>query len=211
MKEVRLTIVITIAALTSFSCVSPFYGTARIEKGFHADAGLAGMRYLVPNPYSWGFWNVPGGQIASELRYGINEYIGFHTRASVGAGLGFPIFFSDVALGAQASLPTNLITPAFRAEMSLYGGGVTFSPAILLGIGKKEFLTFGARVYIFGNAADEPHPEYGAFLEDTPVDSFIVGHVWRFNIFVGSQAIFPSLLEHYWPPISTLGVGFKLK
>lgn len=55
------------------SCVSPFYGTARIEPGFHMDAGLAATSF------DFATWEgeewCAGLRGDVELRYGFNEYL----------------------------------------------------------------------------------------------------------------------------------------
>ena len=193
------------------SCVSPFYGTARIEKGWNADVGIGGMQTLVPNLDSWGYSLFWGTRVDGEISYGFDKYLQAQARMGIGFYHSYLPFFVDPGIGLQAALPVGPITPALRTEVSYYGGGVTFSPAVLLGIGRKERVTLGGRIHIFGNAGDDPHPEYGPYLEDTPTDFFVTVHLGRWNIFAGSQFFYHSFRYPHERPVATAGIGYKLK
>jgi len=203
--------IISMAGVTG--CVSPFYGTAKIEKGWHADVGVAINTHLMPSIDSWMYYPSYGVRGDIEVRYGINKYLGLHGRGSFGLMWMFPQLFLDGAFGFQAALPMHSITPALRTEISYYGGGLTISPALLLGIGKDEKVTLGGRIHFYGNSYDRknPHPEYGIRIEDTPIDLFVGIHVKRYTFFAGAQAFFTSTPYREFWPIATLGVGYKLK
>lgn len=66
-------------------CVSPFYGTARIEKGWHTDVGLGPTSYIAgfgePNSHFFGF----RGDV--EVCYGFNQYLQANARLGLGLGL----------------------------------------------------------------------------------------------------------------------------
>jgi len=184
------------------SCVSPFYGTAKIEEGWHMDVGVAGGTLILPHLDAWGFSSLIGVRGDVELRYGLNKYLGFHARGAIG----YPML--DGALGIQTAFPLGLVTPALRTEISWYGGGPTFSPALLVGVGRTEWVTLGVRTHIPGNLGDSPHPEYGPYLDPFPIDCFVGIHLGRWNIFAGSQCFRHSYSNK---PIASVGLGYKIK
>jgi len=219
-KKISLILVTLAIGAFSLSCVSPFYGTARIEEGWHMDAGVAGMSEITPSLDSWGFEYHLGARADAELRYGFNSFLQLNSRIALGAAPAWPPIFADVAVGAQTAYPIGPITPALRVEVSGYGGGITFSPAVLLGIGRKEVVTLGGRIHIFGNTYERQHPhpgsvtfpeDYDPYLEDTPTDFFVGIHLGRWNILVGSQLFYHSSSHSFERPVATAGIGYKLR
>ncbi|MBD3285943.1 hypothetical protein GF359_05635 [candidate division WOR-3 bacterium] len=210
-----------LAGLVSVGCVSPYYGTAQVEKGWHVDLGLAavsymndgelsGIYYLGTPPSTPQFYGVRGD---AEVRYGFNEYIQCHGRMGLGYGTFGKIhtyeytpvgdnFLVDVAAGPQFALPMPFekggqISPALRIE-ACYGYGDFFAlPTLLVGVGDPEFLTLGARFYV--------HPW-------VPGDAFVGVHIGRFNILAGmnlATIVHPDY--HRVPLIGTIGIGYSIK
>jgi hypothetical protein len=135
-------------------CVSPFYGTARIEKGLHIDAGIAGVSYvdgwMGRNPSYTGI----RGDI--ELRYGVCKYLQGSARIGLGWGYGGKDYFGvaehdflhDVSLGPQFSLPItskngSQLTPGLRIEAGYANDEFYATPTVLLGFGNPESFTLG--------------------------------------------------------------------
>ena len=113
------------------SCVSPFYGTARIEKGWHMNAGAAAASYFYPLMNS--YWPDPyciGGRADFTLEYGFNKY--FEIRGQIGLGTGISIPDSGIksgryplgegTLALQAALPCKIISPAISLGYSYPSG-----------------------------------------------------------------------------------------
>ncbi|MBD3286384.1 hypothetical protein GF359_07505 [candidate division WOR-3 bacterium] len=216
MKYLRYVIlVITVACVTG--CVSPFYGTARIEEGLHVDAGLAGGTYMFgegpTGSYSEGgapYYIGLRGDI--ELRYGFGKYIQGSARTGIGWGFNgkryeaepVPVednFLLDVALGSQLALPIVIedlgqITPALRFEGCYGYSQLYLLPTFALGFGNPEYLTLGGRIY---------YP--------FPTELFACIHVWRVNVFAGVNTYTTWLHPDYWrvPAVVTFGVGYKIK
>jgi len=180
-------------------CVSPFYSTAKIERGLTVNAGLSLAAYHVPitagPSYSIG---VRGDAAAG---YGFSSYLRLNARASLGlgtqfSGMHYP-FFADGAVGAQTAASLGAITPALHVELSGYLGEITLSPALLLGIGRKEYLTFGARMH----AHDFWHG-----WDPVAVDAFACVHLSpRWSIFAGVEIFYLT-----YAPAVTLGAGYNV-
>lgn len=207
-KRFLFTTGVILVGVLGTSCVSPFYGTARIVPGWHIDAGIAGMSEITPSFDSWGFEHHYGIRADSEIRYGFNPFAQLNGRVALGGAPAWPPVFADVAIGGQIAYPLGPIAPALRAEISWYGGGPTFSPAFLLGFGRTEWLTLGVRTHIPGNLGDSPHPEYGPYLDPYPIDMFVSFHIGRVNLFAGSQVFRYSYNED---PVFSIGIGYNIK
>jgi hypothetical protein len=207
---IALTIVgvMCVTGVTGTGCVSPFYGTARIEKGLRAEVGASVMTYIgAPVEY-----NEPSVGIAGDiaLSYGFNPYLQIGTRLGLCYGQsGFLIteadnetrvnpwdFYPDVALHLQTAISCKKLTPALRIDGSLSHG---LSTALLMGFGNPEKLTLGLR----GNAFGTPYP-YGfdVFLVVRPVS--------RLSFFAGLVPYIPIEDGKPWP-IATLGIGYSIK
>lgn len=198
--------------VTLTSCVSPFYGTARIEKGFHAEIGVATHSFLFPWLDAMQYGYRSGMRSDVELRYGFNRYLGLHARAALGVFYNDPLPFLDAGVGIQTALPLKWVTPALRSEVSLYGGCVTLSPTLLVGIGREEKVTLGGCVHLFGNSSEANWDDYHKALEDTPTDFFVGIHAFpRWTLFVGTQLFYHSYIYPGKKPLYTIGVGYKLK
>ncbi|MBD3285163.1 hypothetical protein GF359_02130 [candidate division WOR-3 bacterium] len=203
MKTIRLIILVLIFFALS-SCVSPFYGTARIEEGLKIDAGIAGTSYidgyLGRNPSYTGI----RGDV--EVGYGICKYFQANARIGLGWGHGGKRYFGnsrndfihDIALGPQFALPLSSswnLTPALRVEAGYANDEFYATPALLLGFGNPETFTIGAR-----------------FLTYILDQIFVTFHVKRVNIFAGVDIwtqLSPDFSDN--PPVATLGAGCKLK
>jgi len=184
-------------------CVSPFYGTARIEEGWHMDAGIAGMKVFKPSIDSWGYYESFGARGDINLRYGFNDYLDIYCRSAVGGCQGFPGIFLDAGAGIQGALPLSSAALALNVEVSSLG----LSPALLIGVGRTEWLTVGARTHISGNLGDTPHPEFGHYINPYPTDMFVGLHIGRINIFAGSQMFRYSYNDE---PVFSIGIGYKI-
>ncbi len=198
MRRIPIVILPCVMFLMLASCVSPFYGTARIEKGFHMEAGACAMSYIG----AFSEWNTPslGGAASTAFFYGFNPYLGVGGRLGLGYGqTGFIVhdtagnphnpweFFPDIALNLQAALPTQSITPALRIEGA---PPRIFSASFLLGIGEKERITLGVRAGLTGLdilAIVRPLPKLG--------------------LFIGAD---PFFLLNTPRPVVSLGIGYKL-
>lgn len=191
-------------------CVSPFYGTARIEKGFHMDAGLGVSRFIT-NDAEW-ILDCIGPRADVELRYGFSKYLGVNSRIGIGFGVTDvedylpidegPYLLADGAFGVQFTYPFEKNAPALRLELSYQPNiqALRISPVIFWGCGNPEWLTLGVRPTLFTGA------------EGLTVDAFTTFHPWqRWSIFAGLDvtSIFNDLGDGY--PMATLGIGYKLK
>jgi hypothetical protein len=186
-------------------CVSPFYGTARIEKGLNVDIGVTGMTYIG----AYGEWMAPSVGVMGNLsvRYGFNPYLQFGARFGAGYGqTGFLAvddsgnfhnpweFGADAAINVQTSLPRKNVTPGLILEYSSVHG---FSAALLAGWGKPERFTLGLRGSFWGSYAPagfdllaivRPLPRLSLFIGLDPLATFLSG-------------------DGFWP-VSTLGLGY---
>lgn len=190
-------------SLAALSCVSPFYGTARIEKGLHMDAGLAGASYIaIGDPPSY----CVGGRADFEARYGLSEYLGLTGHAGLGYGKvsgnepgspsGAPPWTGTLSIGVQTAYPLKYITPAARLEIT-YLTLPTICPTLLLGIGRNEFLTLGGRAYLV------------EFWLPYIVDVFLGIHPVKCISIFGGVGI--GGFRNPELPIMTLGVAYKIK
>lgn len=209
-KRIFFTGFVLMAGMLALSCVSPFYGTARIEKGWHMDAGVAAATFIGgPIGESPSYYTGLRGDY--ELRYGFNKYLQVHGRIGLGLGYDFlygkepympgwdfsPLF--DGALGIQTSIPFTHFVPAIRLDFH----GPLVSPILLLGIGKEEQVTVGT---------DFTNLFYNLFGQ-----AWLVG--WngflkvqlssRWAIFAGGGIPDPEFSFPY--PLLTLGLGCNLK
>lgn len=212
MKNLKILTSITLAiGALCLSCVSPFYGTARVEPGWHKDVGLAATTFVFTLT-EWLPYCI-GGRGDFELRYGFNEYLQANGR--IGLGLGFsesryegqswdgPYPLVDCALGIQAALPSKYVTPALRLELGQRP--VTF----LLGIGEKERVTVGLELLGLSIGGS------GLFSFSWPplwVDGFISVHISpQWSIFAGGRMMDPEVAVSSPYPSLALGVGYNLK
>lgn len=172
-------------------CVTPFYGTARIEPGGHLDVGIATD---VVRPLKYGdFPNFPRAELG--IRHGFKESFQINGRIGIVymGGDELPVF-PVAGLGIQVAAPQGVVTPAFGVEVSF---PPTFTPTFLLGIGGNETATLGVRLHIF------PDWVRGGLI--CMPDAFITGHLGsRLSIFAGVGFFIDA-------PVVTLGVGYKIK
>jgi hypothetical protein len=203
-KGVAFTVISLVVGAFTLSCVSPFYGTARIEPGWHMDVGVAGMKVIKPVMDSWGYFDSYGVRCDLNLSYGFNDYLRLHCRGAIGGSQGWFGGFLDAGAGIHGALPLGPVTLALNAEVS----GLGLSPALLIGIGKTEWVTIGVRTHIPGNWGDPPHPEYGRYLDPFPIDCFAGLHLGRWNFFAGSQMFRYSYNDE---PVATVGIGYNIK
>ncbi|NLI98294.1 hypothetical protein GX441_06500 [bacterium] len=211
MKRNLLLTLISMLVIVSLSCVSPFYGTARIEPGWHMNSGLALTTFIggavgeMPGYYI-------GGRGDFELMYGFNKNLQAHIRAGLGLGLTpqisggvhpWPVSpLIDGGIGLQGSLPTKFLTPALRLEFLTRG---PISPTLLLGIGKKEIVILGADItWIFYKLL---------LMEEGAVNGpngFVVVHfspAWNIALSCG----IPSTKWDLQFPLVSLGLGYTIK
>lgn len=198
-------LIVIIAGLSS--CVSPFYGTARIEPGFHVNVGAAVGQFTGPFHYSGWTFIGPRGDV--EVGYAFGYFFKTHIRAGGGWGWfsdtvvegegGLPnyeIYVVDAAIGIQAAYPHKYVTPAFRIEGGL--GGLTSD--LLVGIGEREWLTLGTRVYF--------HKEYPENIKTTFAPFVGIHPIKHLSIFASPGGFTP--FEGY-TPYFTFGVGYHLR
>lgn len=207
-KRFLFTAGVILVGVLGVSCVSPFYGTARIEEGWHMDAGVAATTFIGgPVGESPAYYTGARGDF--ELRYGFNKYLQAHGRIGLGLGYNFlhgnqpftpgwdfsPLF--DGALGIQTSIPFKYFTPALRLEFH----GPLVSPILLFGIGKEERVTVGTDFTdLFYNLFGQAWPvEWNGFLK--------VQLSSQWAIFAGGG--FQEVFTPY--PVLTLGLGYKIK
>jgi len=199
-KGVGFTVISLVVGAFTLSCVSPFYGTARIEPGWHMDAGVAATTFISP-ANEW-FPECIGGRGDYEIRYGFNQYLQVNGR--IGAGLGYrlpsegfpppPIKdmypLLDGAIGIQGSFPLGSVTPSLRVEL-IYPHSQIVAPTLLFGLGRNEWLTIGVGGHL--------------------VDVFVTAHPSkRWSFFAGANvfSIFNADYSDY--PLASIGVGYKI-
>lgn len=185
-------------------CVSPFYGTARIEKGVHVDAGIAATSYIAGVGECCSHFLGARGDV--EIKYGFNPYFQLNARLGFGSGVQGMFIeapphyrprFIDPAAGIQTSIPVGPVTPALRLEVSpsTYFYFPTFIVAVLVGFGRKEWLTIG-----------------GAFRPDVNTGGpsvFATIHPFdRISVFFGVD---PTSIRSGRPLLGSVGVGYKIK
>jgi len=206
-KSLSTMIVLAIGGVV-ISCVSPFYGTAKIEPGFHADVGV-GVSRFVTNDSEW-ILDCVGPRLDTELRWGFNRFVQVSSRMGIGFGYTKvedylpinegPYILAHGALGVQAAYPLRRNTPALRLELSYQPNleAVKISPVLLWGFGNPEWLTLGVNPTFFNG------------VEYLTVEVFAALHPWkRWTFFAGLDvtAIF-SDIDGY--PIATIGAGYTL-
>lgn len=119
--------------VTLTSCVSPFYGTAKIEPGFHVNAGV-GVGQFVEGSYEATSRYI-GPRADVEVGYAFSHFFKAHIRAGVARGWRSEEYVEgdsppprlkatllDGAIGIQVSSPHHYPTPALRLEVGLGGG-----------------------------------------------------------------------------------------
>lgn len=202
-KRFLITAGVTLVGVLGVSCVSPFYGTAKIEPGWNGEVGVAATSFLT-DPFEYSY---VGGRADLELRYGFSRYLQVNGRLGAGAGYRPPSNVPgnppvsggiqplvDGALGVQAACPLNEVTPAVCLEVGRF-----LSVIPLLGLGKKELLTLGIRL---GFGFESGFLPLGTFLTIHPCS--------RFSIFAGAQL---GSLFNYMPamgiPPFTAGIAYK--
>lgn len=205
-KRSLVTVGVLLGGAFGLSCVSPFYGTARIEPGWHLDAGVAATTFtggaVGENP---GYYF--GGRGDIELSYGFSDRFNIHGRAGLGLGAypfpsqqepgPWPISpLIDPSIGFQAAFPLGYVTPALRVDFP----GTPVPVKILMGIGKPERVTLGvdlSGLFLYGIT----RPKLG-------ISGFAGIHFNRnWSLFAGGgiPRVFFDL------PLFTLGVGYKIK
>lgn len=134
----------------TISCVSPYYGTARIEPGWQYSMGTAFHTLRIPN--------TPGPRYCMGLMqdlhisYGFNRYVKINLNAGFGTALPDGEILIGRGVGVQAAVPLGPVTPALRLEYTGYGVKPSVSPGLLFGIGRREWLTLNVRTHINPNA-----------------------------------------------------------
>ncbi|MBN2378524.1 hypothetical protein JXM67_01815 [candidate division WOR-3 bacterium] len=208
-KLFLITIAIIVAMASVTGCVSPFYGTARIDPGWHMDAGVAATSFI-GGAIGEGGGSYIGGRGDLEVRYGLNKYWQINGRVGFGWGAAWwvdemdpiPAWGTsptlDAGIGLQAALPLGPVTPAIRVEL---GPWVLISN-FLFSVGQsREWLTLGCRVYVLSE-------EMGKI--SFPISGFIGVHpTSRLTIFVG-PGVKSSASEGY-APLFSVGLGYKVE
>ncbi len=203
LKQVSLFVGVVSLLYFMGGCVSPFYGTARIEKGLHSNAGLAATSYVVPGFDESTFCT--GLRADLEVRYGFSEYLQAQGSVGLGGGLSCPYFSGftpllSAALGVQGALPFKGVTPALRVEAAPGIGYIpVFTVTPLLGLGNNEMLTLGSKIWISWSGS----PLIEVFTALHPVE--------RWSVFGGVNLSSFSENFELGLPIVSLGVGYKLK
>ncbi|MBD3286383.1 hypothetical protein GF359_07500 [candidate division WOR-3 bacterium] len=207
MREVLKLFMAFISVGTGLGCVSPFYGTARIQEGFHAEAGVSAMTYIgAPVEYNEPSMAVLGNDA---LNYGFNPKLQIGTRLGLGYGQSGRLvlssdeeqvnpweYYPDVAVNIQTALDSKTVTPGLRIEGSVSQG---LSAAMLLGLGNREWLTLGLRGNLHLSGI---YSGFDCF--------FIVRPIPDLSLFAGINPLKSIPTEEFWP-VATLGVGYKIK
>lgn len=195
-----------VVCVTGTGCVATFYGTARIEPGFHVNAGVGVGQFIGGSYEATSRYIGPRADV--EVGYAFSHFFKTHLRAGGGWGWRSEEYVEgespsrpeatllDGAIGIQVSSPHHYPTPALRLEVGL--GGV--STDLMFGIGEPEWLTLGTRVYFFKE-------ELAQFY--LPVAPFIGIHPLPHLSIFASPGTF-AFYEDY-KPLFSVGVGYKLK
>ncbi|TKJ40526.1 hypothetical protein CEE36_09555 [candidate division TA06 bacterium B3_TA06] len=189
-------------AVLMTSCVSPYYGTARIEPGWQLDTGLGLHTTLIPVLDGGDPVYGVGIRCDGEIGYGVGKYLKPYVRGAVGLNTAY-LGFADAGIGFQTALPLGPIAPAVKLELNPMMGEPTFSPAFLLGIGREERVTLGARTHFIVFGA----PYYPFFL-----DVFATAHISpRWSIFAGAEinSFIDTFDDGDGYPFFTVGAGYK--
>ena len=192
---------ITLSVLL-INCVSPYYGTARIETGWAINAGAGLHSTVVPVLDAGPIYGL-GLRSDVEIGYGFEKYFKPYVRGALGLNTA-SLYFGDIGVGFQGALPVGPITPAVKIEVNTTSARPTFAPAFLLGIGRKEVVTLGIRPQFVGFNPDEYEP----FL-----DVLTTVHISpKLSIYIGAEVT--SFIEYFDEnddiPFFSLGVGYKL-
>lgn len=172
-------------------CVSPFYGTARIEPGWQTSYGVA----LYSSVYFLGL------REDVHVSYGFNPYLKAYLEAALGTA--FPDL-ADGRIGVQAALPAGWVTPAMRLELSVYNT-ISLSPSFLLGIGRKEFLTLAIRTHIYPQIFNKEDPQ-----SEFPIILTCGIHPMpQLTIFAGADIGTLGRAYYGFDPLFSLGVGYN--
>jgi len=205
-------IVLILSAVCFSGCVSPFYGTARIEEGLHVESGLSGTSFMTFNPERSGYYIGGRGDVA--FRYGFSKNFQAYIRTGLGFGID-PIndtlipatyrpsptgFLFDAGLGLQGAIPFEYITPGLQLEIGANG---MVSATALFGAGIKEWLTLGADLtwiplYLF-NAGTLHIP-----------NGFITFHLSP-KMSISTAIGIPNDEYPYSYPLLNFGIGYKIK
>jgi len=184
------------------NCVSPYYGTARIEPGWNINTGAGLHSTVVPVLDAGPMYGV-GLRCDGEIGYGVNRYIKPYVRGGLGLNSA-SLYFGDIGIGLQTAVSVGPVTPAFKIEVNSTGARPSLAPAFLLGFGKREVLTLGVRPQLVGF-----NPEmYEPF-----VDVLMTVHISpRLSIFAGAEVT--SFVEFFDQrdiiPFFSIGAGYKV-
>ncbi|MBA7603655.1 hypothetical protein ES703_10770 [subsurface metagenome] len=192
---------ILIGGIWMTRCVSPYYGTARIESGWQLDVGLGLHSTVVPLFDADPMYGI-GIRCDGEIGYGLDKYVKPYARAALDLNTAY-IGYADIGLGLQVALPVWIFTPAVKLEINSTWIQPTFSPVVLLGIGKSEWVTLGAKTYFFP-FADSNYPEF--------LDVFATAHISpRWSIFAGAEinSFIDTFEDDNGYPFFTVGAGYK--
>ena len=200
-KRVFIPSLSLLLAIATSSCVSPYYGTARIEPGWQVNTGTGVHSAVMPVLDAPAVYGI-GIRCDGEIGYGLDKYVKPYARAAVGLNTAC-IGYADIGLGLQAALPVWIFTPAVKLEINSTWIQPTFSPVVLLGIGKKEWFTLGTKTYFIA-FGDPSYPEF--------LDVFTTVHISpRWSIFAGAEInSFIDIFEDgNGYPFFTVGAGYK--
>lgn len=190
-----------LGALSFTHCVSPYYGTARIEPGWNVTCGAALHSCIVP------VTDVSGYSIGLRedifVSYGFNRYLGAHIQAGFGTAIPEAPGFVDGLAGLQAALPLGPLTLSLRADIASYYGFLSISPMFLMGVGKREYVTISVST----------HSDF--FFQEQHYYPVILGlgihPTAKWSLFCGAD-VKTLMIDDYgrFEPIATIGLGYQL-
>ncbi len=200
-KKISLMILVIIGAAAMVGCVSPYYGTARIEPGWEYTMGTAFHTLRVPTitgpRYCMGLMQDIG------ISYGFNRYSKIFFNAGFGPALPEGKILIGRAVGVQAAAPLGSVTPALRIEYTGYGLEPSISPGLLLGIGRREWLTLNVRTQI------NPHDLAGQ--DSLPIITGVGFHITpALTLWAGGE-LKTLWIDEYdcFYPIMSAGLGYR--
>lgn len=200
-KKISLMILVIIGAAAMVGCVSPYYGTARIEPGWEYSMGTAFHTLRVPTitgpRYCMGLMQDIG------ISYGFNRYFKIFFNAGFGTALPEGKILIGRAVGVQAAAPLGSVTPALRIEYTGYGLEPSISPGLLLGIGRREWLTLNVRTQI------NPHDLAGQ--DSLPIITGVGFHITpALTLWAGGE-LKTLWIDEYdcFYPIMSAGLGYR--
>jgi hypothetical protein len=189
-----------VLCVTGTGCVSPFYGTAKIQKGLNISGGV-GVNQFEMGSFIYSYLST-GPRADLEVGYAFNNVVkpyirgglgfGWRTEEPTGEDGGFPDrieWLGDAAVGIQVAYPNRPLTPAIRLEV----GTCLVSADMMVGIGNTEWLTLGMRVNV--------EPSFTPYLTIHPVR--------RLSIFVSPGTI--SSNQSGFVPYYSFGIGYSIK